>query len=185
MGVSKWKSNCAACQLMRKDHNFKQRMYTSTYFDKQGKETLRQVAIDYSAYLSMQSIYNHARKHGTWYFRKHSDRDETIKEFHEREQIKKDALTKLKKVAPELVPEVIDGQLVAAEPKDDDDWESGLDELIKIGTSDLKKGHMKINASQYVTALKIKADREASKGNQKSDMLIAFAAMASGNAKQA
>jgi hypothetical protein len=169
-----YRPNCATCTLMKKDKEFKRRFYTSTYFDAQGRETLRQVSEAYHPFVSEDSIYNHARKHGTWSPRGTPRNGESINDFNTRSRETKKALSTLKKVAPEIL---LEGDIVDLTPKEDS-WEDGLDELLKQGTQDLKSGKMKINASQYVTALKIKADREAAKGSGMSEFLSAMAAAA-------
>lgn len=176
----KYRKDCKTCQLIKRDPAFKKRFYTSTYYNKQGTESMNQIARDLEPLISYSQVYNHARRHGDTYFRKRSDRDETIKEFHERERVKKDALKKLEKVAPEIIinKDLIDPN---ATLQVEQNWEDILDNMIKEGSKDLSQGHIKINATQLTTLLKIKADRENAKGAGKDNFLAVMAAMVAGN----
>lgn len=168
----KYKSNCKLCQLIKKDPLLKKRFYTSTYFNVQGKESLNEIFEDVlHPYVGRPNMYNHAKKHGNYAFKKRPGAGESMKEFQEKERLTKQALKTLEKVAPQMI---VDGE-VMPNKEVEEGWEDGLKELLKQGGQDLKKGKMKINASQYVTALKIMADKEARDGSKQDDFVTAMA----------
>jgi hypothetical protein len=140
--VKKKKIRCSVCRYMKAHGDFRLAVLNSNMFNRKNPETLPQVMYRYNiTQFSRPALYQHIKKH---------------------------MQVELAKDEPPVIISGIPIDVVGADIKP---HEIGLDHFIKLGTEKLKRGEMPITASNYLQAIKTKADIDKSNKDRKVDVL--------------
>lgn len=161
----RYKPNCKACQLSKKDPRLRQRIYQAAYRREDGDETLYQIA-DREGF-NRAALYNHVKKHTT-------------------EVQKSLEVQTAKKVAE--VKANVDNKLVdhfeGKEPITPQLHNDVLDEVMAIGLADVKAGRLKVTVSHALAAARQKAENLSKQKNLQLDIMKTMFAFASGEKKK-
>lgn len=172
MGYVKYKSNCKACQLSKRDAKARARIRYAAFRREEGDETLAQIALEYG--ISQGPMYNHAKKHIT-------DAESNT------------ARTKQVIVARKTAEFKAKAQKELELKVDSDDFEElegrpaeiiALDDYIAQGAAEIKEGKLKLTANSFLAAVKIKTDWASKQQNNKIELLKTISAFRSGSKKQ-
>lgn len=140
----KKKVRCSVCRYMNYHGDFRLAVLNSNMFNRKNPETLPQVMYRYNV-----SAFKLAT------LRQHIRR-------HMQVELAKDD------------PVIISGIPIDVVGQDLKPHEIGLDHFIKLGTEKLKRGEMPITASNYLQAIKTKAEIEKSTKDRKADIFKAM-----------
>lgn len=144
----------------------------STYFNPDGTETLLQVNNRYGQPFKMPTLYRHMSRH-------------QADDIHVSEELAKargiesknwqrrtvQTAHKVGPRAPGLDKEVIENTVAVVEGNADPQFVQALDEFITVGRAKMGLGQVPISASNYIAAIKVKADIEMRTKDRKLDML--------------
>lgn len=150
--------------MSKADFKFRRRVYEAHFRRNNGDETLGDIALEYG--LNKQSIYNHARKH--------------IKENLPSGEIKtQNKINRFKAGLENKLAEVLD---TTDNPSEAglDPHEQALNEIIALGAEELKAGRLKLNTSQFLGAIKIKADIKNKSKDRQAELVKTMYKFASG-----
>lgn len=170
-GATKYKKNCKACQRSRTDEKLRKRIRYAAYKREQGDETLADIAIESG--LTTAALYNHVKKHMIDIQDSYSAAKQT-KVAKQREVFK---ATVAKELELSVDTNVLDS--IEARPE----AIVALDDYISQAKLLIDKGELKINATSFLQATKIRTDWAAKQQSNKTDMMKAIYAMSSGDKK--
>lgn len=155
---------CTVCQYMKKHKEYRDACLRSTYFDPRGTESLGAVNDKWGTPVKVQTLYRHMQRHQT------------------RDIVNAEALARLN--GTPLVwqrtrkPKEVDKEaltntaaVVEAPVGSAQQHEQGLDDFIQKGRVKLATGEMTINAANYLSAIKIKADIEKNTKDRRIELL--------------
>jgi hypothetical protein len=161
--------NCQVCQYMKKHQEFKQACQRSTYFDPNGKESLFAVSEKWGHPVKMPTLYRHMQRHQK---RDIENSEELARISGQASAVWQRQATRGKDKAEEVV-ELIQNteKVIDANSTPRAAYEVGLDEFIALGRANLRTQNMSISASNYIAAIKVKADIERSNKDRRVDLL--------------
>ena len=139
---------------MKKNPTFRLRVMQSKYFDPGGHESLARVVHDFGDPFSMTAIYLHMSRH------QEGDLMTARKRFKEIEHPQQGIVNALAAVEGDVVSTGV--------------HELGLDEFIREGRQKLLRKEMTISATNYLAAIKIKADIQKGDKDRKLDAIKSF-----------
>lgn len=172
MSSVKYKSNCKACQLSKRDPKARARIRQATFRREDGDETLADIAKEFN--ISQGPMYNHAKKH--------IHDTEPIMGARKELRVAKQTLEFKAKVQKEAEL-VLEADVV-------DEFESrpaeivALDDYIAQGATMIKEGKLNMTPRSFLGAVKIKTDWAAKQQNNKLELMRTIAAFASGAKKK-
>lgn len=144
---------------MKKNPPFRYRVMQSKYFQPSGTESLADVIHAFGDPFPQGSMYVHMGRH------QENDVIQAKKRFS--------ALEKPTGIIP--VAAAVEGEVMSAGVH-----EQGLDEFIQEGTEKLRRKEMTISATNYLAAIKIKADIQKTTKDRRLDMIKSFFAGSKG-----
>lgn len=151
---SRWNKNCMVCQGMKKDKNFRERMFMSKYFKDDGTESMPHVIKSFGNQYKIQTVYACLRYH-------HGD--ETMRPAtHVLKNGKVVVDRRFKATFDEI--EVLPSYATS-------NHEMGLDDFIAKGRAKLAAGELQLTATTFLQAIKIKMDNDAKTKDRRADML--------------
>lgn len=139
---------CKHCKYMKRHGAYTQDLFESKYFEKNGQLSLPETMKKYQVDIPVQTIYNCLKRHHHNY----TDKPDFILNG------KGELITATEK----LISQPSEGERV---------HEMGLDEFINQGREMVARGEIAITASNYITAIKVKAEIEKSNKDRKLDLL--------------
>lgn len=164
--------NCSVCKFMQKNKQFRYDCMESLYFNPEGKETLTSVNFRYGSPFQMSLLYQHFKRH-QW------------KDMVAAEQRLADSnvalpparkLTSRTKEPPvhhaeelaalEAALPAVEGDVISTQPH-----ERALDEFIRQAALKVRHGEIQINASSFLSAIKIKAEIEKNTKDRRLDAI--------------
>lgn len=159
---------CSVCQYMKKHKDFRYACIHSTYQDPKGVESLVQVNERYGNPFLMPTLYRHMQRH-----------HKANKSFYTQEKGEKyekrsaligaDPNTLELNNTKELLENTVN--VVESDVMSKQQHELGLDEFIAIGRDRLAHGEMALSASNFITAIKVKAEIERTTKDRRLEML--------------
>lgn len=160
-----YRKNCSVCQFMKKKPDFRLRVMQSTYFNPEGHESLAGVIAAFGMPFSLQLAYAHVQRHQP------ADRERMVKQRLEAEALKAiDRLPNSSKVAGKVqIAAAVESEVVSNTAH-----ERGLDMFIQQGHEMLLRKEMPITATNFLAAIKTKADIEKNTKDRRMDMIKAF-----------
>lgn len=173
MAAAKFKPNCRSCQIARADQRFRKRVRYAAYKRESGDETLADIGIEFG--ISTPQIYNHVKKHLT-------DVQDSYNAAKEIKIAKKTVEFKAnvqKELELSIDPEVMD--TIQARPE----AIVALDDYISQAAALISKGELKINATSFLQATKIRTDWDSKQQSNQTEFMKAIYAMTSGDKKKA
>lgn len=141
---------CLVCQKVRKDKKLLQRIYDSTHFVPNGKESLRQVAL--SENLNYKALLVHVRKHQ---FIDSQDYQEKMLSNYDREATKKSVEKAVRAV-------------------------DSIQAIIQKGAQRLEDGEITVSTDQLIRASQVKMQDEAKAKDQALALELSLAHFMSG-----
>lgn len=169
---NRYKPNCATCTMSKKNVPLRRRIRYAAYKRETGDETLQDIANEIG--VGQASIYNHVKKHMEDISDKYIDRSR---------------VQAAKKVA-EVRAKVQEEMELTLESDAYDQIEGrpleivALDDYIAQGKAMIDNKEIKINATSFLTAVKIKNDWAKGQASTKLDFLKAVYAYASNDKKE-
>jgi hypothetical protein len=171
----KWWPNCSVCQYMKKTPDFREAVMRSSYLDPEGQETLLAVNARYGSPFKLPTLYRHMQKHQAEDIQKAEDaarvfgtetpnwQRRTVQAVNYQPPATEpaDATELLKNTEKAVEGDVVPRQ----------QHEIALDDFIKLGRERVRKGEIVISASNYIAAIKVKADIERSTKDRRLEML--------------
>ena len=145
--------NCAVCQYEKAHKDFRYDMLKSTYFNPDGVETVTDVINRYGNPFKAPSFYAHLQRH------RKKDVELGKKNYEIKQQDKA-----LLPTTPATLITAVESEVLATAPH-----EQGLDEFIRQGRTKLSMDEMPITPTNFLQAIKIKADIEKSTKDRRLD----------------
>ena len=139
---------------MKKNPPFRYRVMQSKYFQPSGNESLADVVHAFGDPFPIGSVYVHMGRHQNYDLRKARERFKELE--HPQQGIVNAAAA-------------VEGEVVTS-----GEHELGLDEFIREGRQKLLRNEMPISATNYLAAIKIKADIQKSAKDRRLDMIKSF-----------
>jgi hypothetical protein len=168
---NRYKSNCYTCQLSKKDLSVRKRIRYAAYKREAGDETLQDISIEIG--VSSPSIYNHVKRHM-------EDVSERYQARREVQTAKKVAAVKIQvQEEAELVLEADTVDAIEARPLEI----AALDDYIAQAKALIDRKELKITASTFLAATKIRSDWSNKQQSNKTDFMKTIYALASGAKK--
>lgn len=152
---------------MKQHRGFSEAMILSTYFDKDGAESLADVVKRYNDPFPMTNIYQHCKRH----MKGREDRWLRALKLKERPKNPKEERAK------ELVRQTM--EVVDSPVSSQQEYEDALDDFIRVGRAKLGDGAMPVTATTFIQAIKAKAEIDNKTKDRKYDamkQLFSFAA---------
>lgn len=131
---------------MKKNKEFRLRILNSSYFNSEASESVLDVNKAFGNLFKIGTLYQHLSRH---------------------QQV--DKIT-----APTVIPQLEVVSAVEGKVLSGAEHEVGLDEFIKKGRDALARGDMVINAPNFISAIRTKAEIEARTKDRRLDMIKAF-----------
>lgn len=150
--------NCTICQYLKHNPEIKKRVLATSYFSPAGTESLLVVFREAGVEFPASSIYSHAQRH-----------EQNALARARRQYLKSEASTAI--------------VLPAVTKHSDSDYQGSLNEFIAAGRIKLANNDLRITASTYLTAIRIKADTNNADAERKIEMLKTIFAGASPHSK--
>lgn len=167
---------CSVCEYMKKHKDFKHDIMHSTYIDPKGTENLYEVNERYGTPIKPVTLYRHMQVHQ----KRDIDTAERLAQITGEEsknwqrrtvrsvnKLPKQKKSKIDKAVLENTVAVVEEVKLTATQA----HEIGLDAFIAMGTDRLKHKEMSISASNYLAAIKIKAEIERTTKDRRLEML--------------
>ncbi len=153
-----YSKNCSVCMYMQKNPEFRQRVMISRYFNPDGTEALAEVVHAFGDPVKLPSVYMHMQRHQP------ADLLRAKRRFTE-------ARREIEAPLPEEaeVLKTVDSSVLAQ-----GDHERGLDDFIQQGRDLLVKKDMKISATTFLAAIKIRSEIDKSTKDRRLDMIKSF-----------
>lgn len=168
--------NCMVCQYMKKHKDYRAACMRSTYFYPTGSESLKEVNERYGDPFKLPTLYRHMTRHQkkdieiaenmvsvtgepSKVWQRH-----TGQTAHKRVEESRQ-LAKTEDILGTTVA-VVEADVLPRQA-----YEIGLDEFIALGRDRLKHGDMAISASNYIAAIKTKAEIERTTKDRRLEML--------------
>lgn len=168
---NRYKVNCATCIMSKKDVPLRTRIRYAAYKREQGDETLYDIAD--AVGLTRHGIYNHVKKH----MEDISDRYINRSRVQAAKKVA-EVRTKVQKEAELFLdPDTVDA--IEGRPLEI----VALDDYIAQAKAMIDNKELKITASTFLAATKIKTDWQRGQQSNKTEFLKAIYAMASGATK--
>jgi predicted DNA-binding protein YlxM (UPF0122 family) len=169
MPYIKYKANCKACILSKHSEKHRRRIRQAAFHRQDGDETLAEIATECN--ISIPSMYNHVKRHM-------KEVDTTgLKEIRVAKKVVNMQSTAQKEMELQLDRQTIDE--IEARPAEI----IGIDELIAQGIAEIRAGKMKLTATQFVAAVKVKSDWAGKQQSNKIELLRTISAFRSGAKK--
>lgn len=165
-----YRVNCVVCKSCKALPSLKKRIRLAAFHRQDGDETLGDIANEFG--FSTKSIYNHAKKHIR------PSETEGKKEIRVAKKVIDFQAQAQKELELQLDKQTIDE--IEARPAEI----IGMDELIAQGVEEIRKGNMKLTATQFIAAVKVKTDWAAKQQSNKVEILRTIASFRSGSKKQ-
>lgn len=150
--------NCSICMFMQKNPDFRRRVMASRYFRPEGTESLAAVVHDYGDPVKLPLVYMHMQRHQP------ADLLRAKRRFTEARREIEAPLP-----AEAEVLKSVDSSVLTQ-----GDHERGLDDFIQQGRDLLVQQKMKISATTFLAAVKIRAEIDKSTKDRRLDMIKAF-----------
>jgi len=168
----KYKVNCKACQLSKRDPKARKRIRYAAYKREEGDETLQDIAIEFN--ISGPSMYNHVKKHIK----------DTEPEMGARKEIRvAKAKIQFEAEAQKEMETVLEAQTIEeANPRPAEII--AVDDYIAQGATMVKEGKMKMTPQSFLGAVKLKTDWSSKQQNHQLELIRTIAAFRSGAKKQ-
>lgn len=164
-----YKKNCTVCMAGKALPSLRKRIYTAAFHRRDGDETLGNIADEFG--FSTKSVYTHAKKHIR------EKQTEGNKEIRVGKKLIDIQANVQKELELQLDRQTVDE--IEARPIE----MVGLDELIAQGMAEIKKGGMKLTATQFIAAVKVKSDWAGRQQSNKVEILRTIASFRSGAKK--
>lgn len=167
--MSRYKPNCAACQLTRGKTKLRGRVSKAAFRREPGDETLQDIAKE--LHISSAGMYNHAKKHL-------SIRDDTpdVREVRVAKKV-----NDIKVAAQKKVELAIDHDDVLPE----EESIAALKDYIRQGHAMIKEGKLNITPQSFLTAVRIDVDYKSKQKDRQVDIIKTMYRFASGQTKEA
>ena len=144
----------------------------STYFDPNGRETLKAVNERFGSPINLVTVYRHMTRHQKKDILA-SERlavisGEPSKNWQRQSAHSTDLAPRIAEHTKEIVANteaIVEGGVPRQK------YEVGLDEFIELGRDRLKHNEMAISASNYIAAIKVKADIESRTKDRRLEMM--------------
>lgn len=166
--MSLYKKNCSVCQVSRNNPRLRVRIRYAAFKRVNGDETLADIAKEYS--LNLAPMYNHAKKHIT----DNSDVQQARREVMTAKKVEIVRSEAQKELELSLDSDTVDG--LESRPAE----VMSLDDYLAQAADLIKKGELKITASTYLAAVKIRTEWASKQQGNKLEFLKTMAAFASG-----
>lgn len=161
---------------MKKHKDYRYACMRSTYFDPNGGESLKAVNERYGNPFILPTLYRHMTRHQ----KKDIEISETMASISgepskvwqrntNQTSHKREAEKEVIKKSEDLIANTVD--VVEADVLPRQGYEIGLDEFIALGRDRLKRGDMSISSSNYIAAIKVKAEIERTTKDRRLEML--------------
>lgn len=164
----KYKRNCNSCQLSKADARVRKRIRHAAFKREDGDETLADIAVEVG--IPTSAMYNHARKHISDVASNFAATTE-IKVAKKKEEFKGKVQKEMELALEGTVLDSIEArpaEIVA------------LDDYIAQAKALIDKGQLKITATNFLAATKIRTDYRNKQDNTKLDYMKTIYALASG-----
>lgn len=148
--------NCMVCQYMKKNKDFRYRIMTSTYFHPEGQESAAEVVHAFGDPFKLSTFYAHLQRH-------------QAKDLIKAQQ-RFDIKHKTDKPDAKLIIGAVEGTV----ENTGEAHEQGLDEFIRDGRALLASGELKVTATTFLQAIKIKSDNEKSTKDRRLEAMKAI-----------
>lgn len=149
----KYAPQCSVCQFMKKNKDFRDRVFASSYFsDDTTKESPVKINKSYGEPFKQVTMYACLKRHWGHLMVREASRVVDGKLI----------IDKRMKPTFEVIENVPQGMT---------EHEIGLDEFIREGRAKLQRGELQITATTYLTAIKTKMDNDAKTKDRRLDML--------------
>lgn len=168
-GYTGYRVNCVVCKSCKALPSLKKRIRLATYHRQDGDETLGDIAREFG--FSTASIYNHSKKHIR------DVQTDGNKEIRVAKKVIDLQANVQKELELQLDKQTVDE--IDARPMEI----VGLDELIAQGIAEIRKGGMKLTATQFIAAAKVKSDWAGKQQTNKVEILRTIASFRSGSKK--
>lgn len=158
---------------MKKDKMFREACMASTYFDPNGMETLLEVNNRYGQPFKMPTLYRHMSRHQAddIHISEKLAESRGIQSPNWQRRTRQTAHKSLP-VAPGLDKEAVENTVAIVEGSNaKPEFEQALDEFIQVGRAKMDLGQVPISASNYIQAIKVKADIEMRTKDRRLEML--------------
>jgi len=170
--MPRYRANCKVCQIAQKDAKLRVRLRKAAFNRDEGGETLKDIAIEYG--MTTAAVYNHAKKHI-------QDTSEANEKRHQTLMIRKQAEIQAK-AQKEFELALKPDEFESTEPRTTEIM--ALDDYIAQGYDEIKKGTLKITASSFLAAVKIRTDQRAKSANNKIELIKTINAFRSSNGRK-
>lgn len=168
----RYKVNCKSCQMSKTDPKLRKRIRYAAYKREHGDETLADIALERG--LSVPQIYNHVKKHMSDAQESYNAAKDT-KIAKQREVFKANVAKELELSVDVDVLDSIEGRPESV---------VALDDYISQAKLLIDKGLLKINATSFLQAVKIRTDWSSKQQTNKTEFMKAIYAMSSGDKKE-
>lgn len=149
----KWKPNCAVCQYMKRNKEFRTRVFESSYFNPDGHESPMDVVRSYGDVFGQSLVYACLKRH------------------HGHNLVRPPVqVVDGKTIVDNRFKNTVD-VIENIQPSSVTNHELGLDDFIAKGREKLSRGELQITASTFLTAIKTKMDNDAKTKDRRADML--------------
>lgn len=152
-GRSRWKPNCSVCQMMKKNTQFRFKIFNSSYFNPESTRGPMRVNKEYGNPFSYGNLYRCLKVH------------HGAQLINPTVQVVDGHLVIDNRLKPAY--EIVEG----IPPGSVTNHELGLDDFIAKGREKLARGELQITASTFLTAIKTKMDNDAKTKDRRADML--------------
>lgn len=150
---SKWKPNCSVCQYAKRNKEFRLRVFESTYFNPDGRESPMDVNRSYGSPFGQSLLYACLKRH----------------HGHNIVRAPATVTDDGKVVVDNRFKQTFD--IIETIPGNVSNAELGLEEFIKQGRDKLARGEMQITATTFVAALGKRMEIDAKTKDRRADML--------------
>lgn len=151
---------------MKKDKDFRDACMACTYFNPDGKETLMDVNNRYGHPFKMPTLYRHMTVHQA----EDIHMAEKLLEIRGIKSVNWQRQTRATK--PDIDIKTVESTVEIVEgKKGKPTFEVALDEFIDVGRAKMDMGQIPISATNYIQAIKVKADIDKSNKDRKLDLL--------------
>jgi len=158
----RYSAKCNVCKLTKVDTQLKNRIYKSTYYDKEtGMETISEIGRDYRAAFHYNSLRTHCAKH----------------QYANKKTV---AIARAKAGKPSEIKPQPQQAIQNPQNMGTQDADRTFDEVIELGREKLKSGEMQLTANHLLTAAKSKSELALKRKDQQMNLQKMIWSFASG-----
>ena len=150
---SKWRPQCSVCQMCRRNKQFRDRLFASSYFNQGQGESPTDVNRDFNSPFKQTTLYACLKRH------------------HYTELIRPPSkIVDGKLIVDNRIKPTFD--VIETLPAGiTSNHEMGLDDFIQQGREKLARGELQITATTFLQAIKTKMDNDAKTKDRRADLL--------------